>query len=173
MGGTFPGYTTVRPRTCAALPRILKENGYVTGGFGKWHVTPSRELGAAGRFEHWPTGWGFDHFWGFLPGASGQYDPIIVQDNTNVGVPEGEDGGQYYFPDDLTDKAIEWLHAVSAQDSHKPWFLYYVNGLQPRAAPCRTGVGRQVQGSLRPRLGRVARGDPVAAEGAGRRPAGH
>ena len=124
----FPGYTTVRPRSCAALPRILRENGYVTGGFGKWHITPTRELGAAGPFEHWPTGWGFDHYWGFLTAASGQYDPVIVQDNTVVGVPQGENGQQYYFPDDLTDKAVEWLHAVRAQDPHKPWFLYYATG---------------------------------------------
>jgi arylsulfatase len=128
LAGPFPGYTTVRPRSCAALPRILGENGYVTGGFGKWHITPSRELGAAGPFDHWPTGWGFDHFWGFLPAASGQYDPIVVQDNTVVGVPEGEDGSQYYFPDDLTDQAVGWLHAVRAQDPHKPWFLYYATG---------------------------------------------
>ena len=128
LAAPFPGYTTVRPRSCAALPRILKENGYVTGGFGKWHITPSRELGAAGPFDHWPAGWGFDHFWGFLPAASGQYDPIVVQDNTVVGVPEGEAGRQYYFPDDLTDKAVGWLHAVRAQDPHKPWFLYYATG---------------------------------------------
>ena len=123
--GPFPGYTGARPRTCTALPRILRENGYVTGGFGKWHMTPDREQGAAGPFDHWPLGWGFDHYWGFLSGAAGQYDPLVSLDNTNVGVPEG-DG--YYFPDDLTDKSVEWLHAVRAQDTEKPWFLYYSTG---------------------------------------------
>ena len=123
--GPFPGYTGARPRTCTALPRILRENGYVTGGFGKWHMTPDREQGAAGPFDHWPLGWGFDHFWGFLSGAAGQYDPLVSLDNTNIGVPE-EKG--YYFPDDLTDKAVEWLHAVRAQDTEKPWFLYYSTG---------------------------------------------
>ena len=72
--------------------------------------------------------WGFDHFWGFLSGAAGQYDPIITQDNTTLGVPEGKDGKPYYFPDDLTDKAVEWLHAVRAQDPEKPWFMYYSTG---------------------------------------------
>jgi arylsulfatase A-like enzyme/uncharacterized membrane protein len=124
----FPGYTGVRPRTATALPRILKENGYITGGFGKWHMTPGREMGAAGPFDHWPTGWGFDHWWGFLTGAAGQYDPIITQDNSTLGVPEGEDGKLYYFPDDITDKAVEWLHAVRAQDADKPWFVYYSTG---------------------------------------------
>ena len=126
--GPFPGYTGAVPKSCAAVPRILKENGYVTGGFGKWHMTPDREQGAAGPFEHWPQNWGFNHFWGFLSGAAGQWDPLITQDNTNIGVPEGTDGKPYYFPDDLTDKSVEWLHAVRAQDPEKPWFLYYSTG---------------------------------------------
>jgi arylsulfatase len=124
----FPGYTGMLPRECAALPRILKENGYVTGGFGKWHLTPGHAMGPAGPFERWPLQWGFDHFWGFLTGASGQYDPIITQDNTIVGVPEGKDGDLYYFPDDLTDKSIEWIHGVRAQNQNKPWFMYYSTG---------------------------------------------
>ena len=128
LPGPFPGYTGTRPRSCTALPRILKENGYITGGFGKWHMTPGREMGAAGPFDHWPLGWGFDHWWGFLTGAAGQYDPIITQDNSTLGVPEGKDGKLYYFPDDITDKAVEWLHAVRAQDAQKPWFLYYSTG---------------------------------------------
>ncbi|WP_457207513.1 arylsulfatase [Nocardioides sp. P5_C9_2] len=126
--GPFPGYTGTRPRSCTALPRILRENGYITGGFGKWHMTPGRDMGAAGSFDHWPTGWGFDHWWGFLTGAAGQYDPIITQDNSTLGVPEGEDGKLYYFPDDITDKTVEWLHAVRAQDAEKPWFVYYSTG---------------------------------------------
>ncbi len=126
--GPFPGYTGTRPRSCTALPRILKENGYITAGFGKWHMTPGREMGPAGPFEHWPQAWGFDHWWGFLTGAAGQYDPVITQDNAVLGVPEGKDGKLYYFPDDITDKSIEWLHAVRAHDANKPWFVYYSTG---------------------------------------------
>ncbi len=126
--GPFPGYTAARPRSCTALPRILKENGYVTGGFGKWHLTPDNVQGAAGPFDHWPQAWGFDHWWGFLSGAAGQYDPIITQDNSVLGVPQGTDGEQYYFPDDLTGKAVEWLHGVRAQDATRPWFMYYSTG---------------------------------------------
>jgi arylsulfatase A-like enzyme/uncharacterized membrane protein len=124
----FPGYTAARPRSCTALPRILQENGYVTSGFGKWHLTPDNVQGAAGPFDHWPQSWGFDHWWGFLSGAAGQYDPIITQDNSVLGVPEGKDAGQYYFPDDITDRAVRWLHAVRAQDVQKPWFMYYSTG---------------------------------------------
>jgi arylsulfatase A-like enzyme/uncharacterized membrane protein len=126
--GPYPGYTAARPRSCAALPRILQENGYVTGGFGKWHLTPDNVQGPAGPFTRWPQAWGFDHWWGFLSGAAGQYDPIITQDNATLGVQEGQDGAQYYFPDDLTDKAVEWLHGVRAQDATKPWFMYYSTG---------------------------------------------
>src|SRR5262245_23566186 len=126
--GPFPGYSASVPRSCAAFPRILKENGYVTGGFGKWHLTPDNVQGAAGPFDHWPKAWGFDHWWGFLSGAAGQYDPIITQDDWTLGVPEGKSGKQYYFPDDMADKAIEWLHAVRAQDATKPWMMYYSTG---------------------------------------------
>jgi len=126
--GPFPGYTAVRPRSCAGLPRILRDNGYVTGGFGKWHLTPNNVQYNAGPFDHWPKAWGFDRWWGFLSGASGQYDPVISQDDAIVGVPEGKDGGEYYFPDDMADKAIEWLHGVRAQDSEKPWFMYFSTG---------------------------------------------
>ena len=100
--GPFPGYTAAKPRSCAGLPRIMSDNGYVTGGFGKWHLTPDNVQGPAGPFDHWPQAWGFDHWWGFLTGAAGQYDPVVVQDNTNIGVPEGKDGKLYYFPDDPT-----------------------------------------------------------------------
>ena len=126
--GPFPGYTSAKPRSCAAFPRILQENGYVTGGFGKWHLTPDNVQGAAGPFDHWPQAWGFGHYWGFLSGAAGQYDPIITQDNSTLGIPEGKDGKLYYFPDDITDKAVEWLHAVRAQDQEKPWMMFYSTG---------------------------------------------
>ena len=128
LPGPFPGYTGTRPRSCTPFPRILKENGYVTGGFGKWHLTPGSQMGQSGPFDHWPLSWGFDHWYGFLTGAAGQYDPIITEDNTTIGVPEGKDGELYYFPDAFTDKAIQWLHAVRATDAQKPWMMYYSTG---------------------------------------------
>lgn len=127
--GPFPGYTAARPKSCTALPRMLSENGYVTGGFGKWHLTPNNVQGAAGPFDNWPKAWGFDHWWGFLSGAAGQFDPIITMDDTVIGVQDPKPGeDEYYFPDDLTDQAIEWLHRVRAQDAEKPWFMYYSTG---------------------------------------------
>ena len=126
--GPFPGYTASVPKDCAPFVRALQGNGYSTGGFGKWHLTPDHLQGAAGPFDRWPNAWGFDHFWGILGGEAGQYDPLITQDNTTLGVPEGEDGEEYYWPDDITDQAVHWLHQVRAQDQTKPWFLYYSTG---------------------------------------------
>ncbi|HYB47020.1 MAG TPA: sulfatase-like hydrolase/transferase, partial [Streptosporangiaceae bacterium] len=126
--GPYPGYSTSAPRSCAAIPKILTENGYATGGFGKWHLTPDHETGPAGPFTHWPEGWGFQHFYGFLSGAAGQWDTLVTEGNQTIGVPEGKDGAPYYFPEDMTDKAIEWLHGVRAHDAGKPWFMYYSTG---------------------------------------------
>ena len=126
--GPFPGYSASVPKDCAPFVRALQGNGYSTAGFGKWHLTPDHVQGAAGPFDRWPNAWGFDHFWGILGGEAGQYDPVITQDNTTLGVPEGGDGKQYYWPDDLTDQAVRWLHQVRAQDQEKPWFIYYSTG---------------------------------------------
>ena len=109
--GPYPGYSATLPRSIAPLPRVLRDNGYVTGGFGKWHLTPDNVQGAAGPFDRWPQGWGFDHWWGFLSGAAGQYDPIITQDNGVIGVPGHGADKPYYFPDDLTDKAVEAIRS--------------------------------------------------------------
>ena len=83
--GLFPelalhheGYHGRVPKTAATLARVLKDGGFSTFAIGKWHLTPRGEFGASGPFDHWPLGWGFDHWWGFLTGAAGQYDPIIT-----------------------------------------------------------------------------------------------
>ena len=162
--GPFPGYTAARPRSCTALPRILQENGYVTGGFGKWHMTPDNVQGAAGPFNNWPMSWGFDHCWGFLSGAAGQYDPIITQDNWTLGVPEGKDGKQYYFPDDLTDKADRVAARGPRAGCDQAVDDVLLDRLQPCAAPRGQGMGRQVQGQVRPGLGHVYREETFARQ---------
>ncbi len=127
--GPFPGYTASKPKSCAGLPRILKENGYVTGGFGKWHLTPDNVQGAAGPFDHWPKSWGFDHWWGFLSGAAGQYDPIITQDDWAARRAEGQGRPALLLPG----RHHRQVHRVAPRGARpgrdqKPWFLFYSTG---------------------------------------------
>jgi arylsulfatase len=128
FSGPFPGYNATIPRDCATLPRILQENGYMTGCFGKWHLTPDDQQSSAGPFNRWPNGLGFDYFWGFLGGEAGQYDPLIFENQRAIGVPESTPEKPYYFPDDMADKTIDWLHRIRAQDSTTPWFAYVATG---------------------------------------------
>ena len=128
FSGPFPGYNATIPRDCATLPRILQENGYMTAALGKWHLTPDNQQGAGGPFTRWPTGLGFEYFWGFLGGEAGQFDPLITENQKAIGVPGGKDGKPYYFPDDLSEKTIDWLHRVRAEKPATPWFVYYATG---------------------------------------------
>ena len=128
FSGPFPGYNATIPRDCATLPRILQENGYMTAAIGKWHLTPDNQQGSSGPFNRWPTGLGFDYYWGFLGGEAGQYDPLITENQKVQGVPEGKDGEPYYFPDDMAEKTIDWLHRVRAERPAAPWFMYYATG---------------------------------------------
>ena len=124
----FPGYSAMLPRDAAPFPKVMKENGYSTAGIGKWHLTPEGEQGPAGPFTHWPNAWGFDYYWGFLAPEAGQYDTMIAENQKFIGVQEGKDGKPFYFPDAMTDQAIDWVHGVRGHDSHKPWMLYYSTG---------------------------------------------
>ena len=128
FSGPFPGYNATIPHDCAPFPRILQENGYLTGGFGKWHLTPDNQQGFSGPFDRWPTRLGFDYFWGFLGGEAGQYDPLIAENQKIIGVPEAKDGEQYYFQDDLAEKTIDWLHRVRSEKPKTPWFAYVATG---------------------------------------------
>ena len=125
FAGPFPGYSAMLPKDCVPFPKTLQGNGYSTACFGKWHLTPDHMQGPAGPFDRWPNALGFDYFWGFLGGESGQFDPVLIENNTSIGVPDEED---FYLPDAMAAKAIEWLHGVRAHDAAKPWFAYFSTG---------------------------------------------
>jgi len=125
FAGPFPGYSAMLPKDCQPFPKTLQGNGYSTGCFGKWHLTPDNMQGTSGPFDRWPNALGFDYFWGFLGGESGQFDPVIIENNTATGVPAQDD---FYFPDAMADKTMEWLHSVRAHGSDKPWFAYFSTG---------------------------------------------
>jgi arylsulfatase A-like enzyme len=130
FAGGFPGYSATLPRDCAPLPRILRDNGYSTAAFGKWHLTPDGQQGPAGPFDRWPNGWGFDYFYGILGGGSSQWDPCLAENQKIIGTPEEfyDEEHPYYFPDAMADRTIEWLNGVRAQDARKPFFIYYSTG---------------------------------------------
>ena len=108
----------------------MRDNGYSTAAFGKWHLTPDGQQGPAGPFDRWPTGWGFDYFYGFLGGGASQWDPCLAENQKIIGTePEYYDQeNPYYLPDAMAGKTIEWLHGVRAQDAHKPFFVYFSTG---------------------------------------------
>ena len=143
FAGGFPGYSATLPRDCAPLPRILRDNGYSTAAFGKWHLTPDGQQGPAGPFDRWPNGWGFDYFYGFLGGGSSQWDPCLAENQKIIGTPEEfyDEDDPYYFPDAMADRTIEWLHGVRAQDAAQAVLRLLLDRLQPRAAPRRAGRG--------------------------------
>ena len=130
LSGGFPGYSATLPRDCAPLPRILRDNGYSTAIFGKWHLTPDGQQGPAGPFDRWPNGWGFDYFYGILGGGASQWDPCLAENQKIIGTPDGyyDKDDPFYFPDAMADRTIEWLHAIRAQDADKPFFVYFSTG---------------------------------------------
>lgn len=123
----YPGYDTLLPKSSATIAEVLNENGYSTAAFGKWHNTPTWQVSPAGPFDRWPTGLGFDHFYGFLQAADNQYYTRIYRDTTPVEPSKTPEQG-YHFTTDITDEAINWLHQHDAVASDKPFFIYYATG---------------------------------------------
>lgn len=125
IAGGWPGYNATWPKSAASIAQILQGNGFSTAAFGKWHLTPDNQQGPAGPFDRWPNGLGFDYFYGFLGGESGQYDPVMTENNTIIGTPEEKD---YYLPTDLSNRTIGWIRDQKAQAPDKPFFIYYATG---------------------------------------------
>lgn len=123
----FPGYNALWPKSAASGAEILRQNGYSTAAFGKWHMSPIDQQGPAGPFDRWPSGLGFDYYWGFVPGESSQYDTIITENNTYIGV-GSEMQEDFYFPDAMADKTIEWVRGQKSHRPDKPFFIYFSTG---------------------------------------------
>lgn len=123
----YSGYNTLLPKSAATIAEVLKENGYSTSAYGKWHNTPMWQVSPAGPFDRWPTGLGFEHFYGFVQAADSQYYPRIFNDTTPV-EPSKTPAEGYHFTTDMTDHAIQWLHQHDAVAKDKPFFIYYATG---------------------------------------------
>ena len=120
----FPGYDTRMPFEKATVAEILRENGYNTFALGKWHLTPVTENGPSGPFNRWPTGRGFDHFYGFHPGATDQWHPELWEDQTKLDI----EPNSKHINELLADKAIRYIANQKSGDPEKPFFLYFAPG---------------------------------------------
>jgi arylsulfatase A-like enzyme len=119
LANDWDGYSGRIPRSSALVAEVLKDYGYATGAWGKWHNTPADETAPTGPFENWPTGLGFEYFYGFLGGEASHYEPNLVRNTTYVLPPRTVDEG-YHLTEDLADDAIGWLKRHKAFQPDKP-----------------------------------------------------
>ncbi len=122
LSAGFPGYDGRIPSTDGTIAEILRDNGYNTFAVGKYGLTPDEDASDAGPFDRWPTGKGFEHFFGFLGSQTDQYIPDLVEDNAHV-TPDGR-----HLSDQITDKAISYIAKQKKAAPNKPFFLYYAPG---------------------------------------------
>jgi arylsulfatase A-like enzyme len=130
----FPGNTGIRPRSITPLAEILRQNGFSTAAFGKYHETPPWEVSVSGPYDRWPTGSGFDKFYGFIGGETNQWAPAIYDGVTRV---EHRKSPDYHFTVDMTDQAVRWVSAQQSLTPDKPFYLYFATGAThaPHHAP--------------------------------------
>ena len=134
LSSPYPGYTSRIPRSAATVARVLRDNGYNTAMFGKDHNVPGAHRSAAGPFDQWPTGRGFEYFYGFLANPN-QWQPTLYKGTSPV---DGSNRPQGYLLDkELADRAMEWIHNQKAAAPEKPFFIYYAPGSahSPHHAP--------------------------------------
>jgi arylsulfatase len=131
----YDGYTSVIPTAAGTVAQALRANGYTTAAFGKWHLTPEWEQSSFGPFNHWPTGMGFDYFYGFHGGDTDQYSPALFQNTIPIAPPSND--SSYILDHDLATKAIGWIQQQKAVAPDHPFFVYYAPGTahSPHSAP--------------------------------------
>lgn len=129
IANDFDGFSGIIPKSSATMAEVLKAYGYNTSAFGKWHNTPEEQITNKGPFEYWPTGYGFEYFYGFLAGEASQYEPTMVRNTNYVSRPETSGGNNHYhLSEDIADDAIGWLRDQKAYSPDKPFFMYWAPG---------------------------------------------
>jgi hypothetical protein len=124
----FPGYDSIIGKDSATIGRILRDNGYATSWFGKDHNTPTYQASQVGPFTQWPTGMGFDYFYGFVGGDANQWGPNLFRNTTQIYPFEGKPPGTWNLVTAMADDAIDWMYRIHQTDPDQPVFLYYVPG---------------------------------------------
>lgn len=123
----YPGYDGTIPFENGLLSEMLLQKGYNTFAIGKWHLTPAEQISAAGPYNRWPLGRGFERYYGFLGGDTHQYYPDLVYDNHQVEPPRTPEEG-YHLTEDLADKAIRFIADSKQVAPNKPFFMYFCTG---------------------------------------------
>ena len=127
----YPGYDSLMPKSAGTVGEILRGNGYSTAWFGKNHNVPAWQSSAVGPFDLWPTGLGFDYFYGFIGGDTDQWDPTVFENTIPVEPKEkltGAARANYNLDSDLADQAIHWIQQQHSLAPNKPFFAYYAPG---------------------------------------------
>ncbi|HEX5859109.1 MAG TPA: arylsulfatase [Microbacterium sp.] len=127
LANDWDGYSGHIPKSSASIAEVLRNYGYSTGAWGKWHNTPAEETTKAGPYDNWPTGNGFEYFYGFLAGEASHYEPNLVRNTTSVLPPKSPEEG-YHLSEDIADDAIGWLRDHKALSPDKPFFMYWATG---------------------------------------------
>ena len=125
LATAFEGNTGIRPLSVTPVAQILRLNGYSTAAFGKYHETPPWEVSTSGPYDRWPTGSGFDKFYGFIGGETNQWAPAIYDGVTRV---EHQQTPGYHFTTDMTNQAMNWVSAQQSLTPDRPFFLYFAPG---------------------------------------------
>ena len=135
LGTGYPGYNSLMPKSAGTFAEVLKQNGYNTAWYGKNHNVPDWHSSQAGPFDLWPTGLGFEYFYGFLGGDANQWDPALFENTTPIEPPH--DAKDYFFDKDMADHAIARIRMLHAMAPDKPWLQYYATGTAhaPHHAP--------------------------------------
>ncbi|WP_413057808.1 sulfatase-like hydrolase/transferase [Sporosarcina sp. 179-K 3D1 HS] len=132
----FPNCRGKVRKDTAMLSEVLLEEGYNAFAVGKWHLAPGKEQSHIGPFDGWPLGRGFEHFYGFMRGATDQFHPDLVEGNQRVSQPKSVEEG-YHLTEDLTDQAIHYIRTQKSEAPKKPFFCYlsYAAPHAPHQAP--------------------------------------
>ncbi len=135
FGTGFPGYNSLMPKKCGTVAEMLKQNGWNTSWYGKNHNVPDWQSSQAGPFDLWPTGLGFEYFYGFIGGDTDQWHPALFDGTKPIEAPHGMK--DYHLDADLADHAVAWIRQQHSLAPDKPFFAYYSPGLchAPHHAP--------------------------------------
>jgi arylsulfatase len=123
----WDGYTGTIPKSSATFPEVLRYYGYATAAFGKWHNTPVEAL-ANGPYDRFPTGHGFDYFYGFIAGETSQWEPALWENTTPISPPHVENYDDYHLTEDMADRAIRWMRRHRAIKPDRPFLVYWTPG---------------------------------------------